>query len=249
MVRFTCDGCGRELTREETRFIAKIEVYASAERIEITPRRHTQRPPGKYKPFEPAEDLVPEMVHAGEGYRFHMTGLTHDERGYPSMTPETQDKLLRRLQDKLKTVPRLYKSEHLDGADVVVVSYGITSRVAQRAEELARAKGLKVGTFRIITAWPFPDAVIAELARKVKAFVVPELNLGQMSREVQRAANGAAITRWIDVVGEMEALCAVQIALLTIYDMCKAVDRGMVIESVRLLEKSGGRSGHWKAGG
>ena len=44
---------------------------------------------------------------------------------------------------------------------------------------------------------------------------------------------------------EMEALCATQVALLTIYDMCKAVDRGMCIEQVRLLEKAGGKSGHW----
>jgi 2-oxoglutarate ferredoxin oxidoreductase subunit alpha len=79
-------------------------------------------------------------------------------------------------------------------ADVIVVSYGITSRVAQRAIEMARERGLKVGKLRLITAWPFPDAKIRELAARTKAFVVPELNMGQMSREVERAAGGKAKT-------------------------------------------------------
>ena len=141
--------------------------------------------------------MVPEMAHAGEGYKFHVTGLTHDERGYPNMTPQIQDKLVRRLQNKIRSAADricLFEEDRLDDADVVVVSYGITSRVAQRAIDAARDKGLKVGKLRLITAWPFPEKKIAELAAHVKAFVVPELNLGQMVREVQRAADGKAKT-------------------------------------------------------
>jgi len=137
------------------------------------------------------------MAHAGEGYKFHVTGLTHDERGYPNMTPQTQDKLVRRLQNKIRSAEDricLFEEDRLDGAEVVVVSYGITSRVAQRAIDAARERGLKVGKLRLITAWPFPDKKIAELAARVKAFVVPELNLGQMVREVERAAGGKART-------------------------------------------------------
>jgi 2-oxoglutarate ferredoxin oxidoreductase subunit alpha len=137
------------------------------------------------------------MAHAGEGYKFHVTGLTHDERGYPNMTPQTQDKLVRRLQNKIRSAEDrvcLFEEERLDDADTVVVSYGITSRVAQRAIDAAREKGLKVGKLRLITAWPFPEKKIADLATRVKAFVVPELNLGQMVREVQRAADGKAKT-------------------------------------------------------
>ncbi len=169
-------------------------VIPPAEQINIVPRRLTTAKPEEFKAFQPDDDLVPPMVHAGMGYNFHVTGLTHDERGYPSMNAETQDRLVRRLVRKLDAVPRLHEAEGVDGADVVVVSYGITSRVAQRAIELAREKGLKVGKFRIITAWPFPDAEFGALAGKVKAFVVPELNLGQMSREVERAAGGRART-------------------------------------------------------
>jgi len=81
---------------------------------------------------------------------------------------------------------------NLEDAEVAVVSYGITSRVAQRATQLARAKGIRAGIFRIISAWPFPEQHIRDLAGKVKAFVVPELNLGQMVHEVERHAAGRA---------------------------------------------------------
>jgi 2-oxoglutarate ferredoxin oxidoreductase subunit alpha len=131
------------------------------------------------------------MAHAGEGYAFHVTGLTHDERGYPAMNVETQDRLVRRLQNKLVPLANgsaLVETEGLDDAEVVVVSYGITSRVAQRAIQLARQRGIRTGKFRLISAWPFPEESIREIARHVKAFVVPELNLGQMVREVERVA-------------------------------------------------------------
>jgi len=170
-------------------------VIPEAERIPVTPRRYTRLPPQEYRPYEAREDLVPDMVRAGEGYRFHITGLTHDERGYPSMNVETQDRMVRRLQDKLKPMANgraLCETENLEDAEVVVVSYGITSRVAQRALQLARARGIRAGKFRIISAWPFPEQRIAGLAGRVKAFVVPELNLGQMVHEVARAAAGKA---------------------------------------------------------
>jgi 2-oxoglutarate ferredoxin oxidoreductase subunit alpha len=111
------------------------------------------------------------------------------------MTVETQDRLVNRLVDKLAPLANgraLFEAENLDDADVVVVSYGITSRVAQRAIQLAREQGVKAGKFRIISAWPFPEQHIRDLAGRVKAFVVPELNLGQMVREVERCAGGGA---------------------------------------------------------
>jgi 2-oxoglutarate ferredoxin oxidoreductase subunit alpha len=170
-------------------------VIPEASQIEVTPRRYTKMAPTDFRLFEPRPDHVPDMVRAGEGYRFHVTGLTHDERGYPSMNVETQDRMVRRLQDKLKPLAdgrAVCETEHLEDAEVVVVSYGITSRVAQRAVQLARQRGIRVGKFRIISAWPFPDQRIQELAGRVKAFVVPELNLGQMVHEVARAAAGKA---------------------------------------------------------
>jgi 2-oxoglutarate ferredoxin oxidoreductase subunit alpha len=170
-------------------------VIPEAEKIDITPRRYTTKTPAEFNLYEAREDMVPDMVKAGDGYRFHVTGLTHDERGYPSMTVDTQDHLVRRLIDKLKPLANgraLCDTADLDDADVVVVSYGITSRVAQRAMQMAREQGIRAGKFRLISAWPFPSQRIAELAGRVKAFVVPELNMGQMVQEVERAVAGKA---------------------------------------------------------
>ena len=170
-------------------------IIPEADEIDIMPRRFTTKAPGEFRLYEPKENLVPEMVKAGDGYRFHVTGLTHDERGYPSMNVDTQARKVQRLQQKLKPLAEdraLFEAENLDDAEVVVVSYGITSRVAQRAIQQAREKGIKVGKFRLITAWPFPTQHIRDLVGRVKALVVPELNLGQMVLEVERAAAGKA---------------------------------------------------------
>src|SRR5689334_11961002 len=136
-------------------------VIPPAGGIEITPRRQTRKNFGEFRLYDPGDGQVPEMAHAGEGYRFHVTGLTHDERGYPSMNVETQDRLVRRLAGKVEPLANgaaLFEAGDLEDAEVVVVSYGITSRVAQRALQLARERGVKVGKFRLISAWPFPES-------------------------------------------------------------------------------------------
>lgn len=151
-------------------------VIPPPEQIEVTPRRFTRRLPGDYRPCEPAVDLIADMVRAGDGYRFHVTGMTHDERGYPNIGIDVHDRLVRRLLDKLKPLENgrgLCETEDLEDAEVVVVSYGITSRVAQHALLAARKRGVRVAKFRLITAWPFPAQRIRDLAAKVKAFVVP----------------------------------------------------------------------------
>ncbi len=186
-VMFMMDECVGHMTEKV--------IIPPADDIEVEPRHKTHKAPGTYKPYECNGDgsLVPEMAHAGEGYKFHVTGLTHDERGYPSMTVATQQKLVGRLQEKIRKAADdlvLVEEDSTADADVVVVSYGITSRVAQRGIDAARAKGLKVGKLRLKIVWPFPDALIKRLAKRAKAFVVPELNLGQISREVERAAAG-----------------------------------------------------------
>jgi 2-oxoglutarate/2-oxoacid ferredoxin oxidoreductase subunit alpha len=180
-------------------------VIPEADQIKITERRWTSKKPGEYKPFEPAAgSLVPEMVKAGDGYRIHVTGLTHDERGYPAMNVPAHEKMQLRLQDKImKSVEKIvrFDAKDTDNAEVVVVSYGITSRIAEKAIRMAREQGIKVGSFRLITAWPFPERQIAELSRRVKAFVVPELNLGQMVLEVERVASGRCRTIPVPHVG------------------------------------------------
>lgn len=170
-------------------------LIPKAEDIEIVARRYTTQKPGDYLPYAAEPNGVPAMVKAGDGYRFHLTGLTHDERGYPAMNAEVQDQCLRRMVDKVKnSAERIIHLEETDteDADVVVVSYGITSRVAVKAIQMAKADGIKVGHLRLITAWPFPEKRIRTLASHTKAFVFPELNLGQMFLEMQRVIEGAA---------------------------------------------------------
>jgi len=171
-------------------------VIPAPEEIEVTPRKYTTKPPGEFFPYRGDGAGVPEMMKAGDGYRFHVTGLTHDERGYPEFTPAMQAELIPRLINKIRGAVKEISmfDEDTEGAEVVIVSFGITSRVAQRAIDLAKERGIKAGRLRLITAWPFPDYKFEELASRVKAFVVPELNMGQMSREVQRAVNGKART-------------------------------------------------------
>ena len=168
-------------------------VIPAADKIEVYPRKFTAKKPGEYLPFEPVSDMVPDMVKAGDGYRIHVTGLTHDYRGYPAMNPEAHEKLLVRLMDKVnKQADQIIRYEEIDvdDADVVVVSYGISHRVAIEAVREARKKGIKVGMLRLITVWPFPEKKILELAEKRKALVMVELNLGQIYFELDRCSKG-----------------------------------------------------------
>jgi len=179
-------------------------VIPDPDEIDIVDRKFTKKPPGEYTLFNTNGEMVPEMVKAGDGYRIHLTGLTHDEKGYPAMSPKVQQTMLRRLVDKvLKNEDKIrdLEEDQIEDADVVVVSYGITSRVVLPAINKARKEGLKVGHIRLITVWPFPELYIRELAKKVEAFVVPELNLGQIVHEVERCAAGNAVTKLVPHAG------------------------------------------------
>lgn len=171
---------------------------------DLVSRPRPKVPPGEYLPYDSREGLVPPMALAGEGYRFHVTGLTHDERGYPAMNAEAQDKLVRRLVDKIRLNTKdiiRYEEANVDDAEVVVVSYGISARIARYAVQKAREEGIKAGFLRLITVWPFAEEYIKELASKVKAFVVPEINYGQIVREVERCAAGKANARLVPHLG------------------------------------------------
>jgi 2-oxoglutarate/2-oxoacid ferredoxin oxidoreductase subunit alpha len=174
--------------------IERVVIPPSNE-IQIFERRYYNGPKNELLLFKPEKDLVPLMVKAGDGYKIHVTGLTHDEKGYPSMTVGTQAKLVTRLVDKIRiNADKIvdYREDGVEGADIVLITYGITSRTAIPAIEQARNEGMRIGHLRLITAWPFPEKRIRELASKVKSFIVPELNLGQMVYEVERLASGKA---------------------------------------------------------
>lgn len=164
--------------------------------IPIYPWRRPQVPPGPdFLPYAPDEDGVPPFPLAGMGYRIHVTGLTHDERGYPATTEAGQQKLIPRLIAKIRNNRHDIidvVEDHIEGADVVVVAYGISARTALEPVRMAREEGIRVGLLKLVTVWPFAEERVRQLAPCVKAFVVPELNMGQIVLEVERCAGGQA---------------------------------------------------------
>ncbi len=191
-VLFMMDECVGHMTERV--------VIPDADRIEVVPRRLTTRAPEEFLPYRLNGRLVPEFARAGDGFRFHTTGLTHDERGYPTMTVECQERCVRRLVDKIREAAdeiTLIEAEATDDAEVVVVSYGITSRVARMAIAMARERGVRTGSVRLVVVWPFPERAIRELAGRVGGLVVPELNYGQISLEVERVAAGRCPVRHV----------------------------------------------------
>jgi len=168
-------------------------VIPPAEEIPFVGRKRPAGPPDgtQFLSYEPGPDGVPPMAHAGEGYKVHMTGLTHDFRGYPAMNADTHDVLVNRLVDKIRLNAaeiEMHDEYMCEDADTIVVSFGCTARSARNAVRQARAEGLKVGLLRLITVWPFPESRIRALIKQgsVKRFIVPEINLGQLRREVER---------------------------------------------------------------
>jgi 2-oxoglutarate ferredoxin oxidoreductase subunit alpha len=156
------------------------------------------RPKGRkdrFKPFQPGENGVAPMAIAGEGYNIHVTGLTHDEKGYPDMTVEAQEEMMARIMGKFeKNKDNIIRTEgyRLEDAEIVVVSYGVSARTSLAAVDEARRMGIKAGLLKLITVWPFPEGQIRSLAERVKGFVTVEINLGQISLEVERCAAGKA---------------------------------------------------------
>jgi 2-oxoglutarate ferredoxin oxidoreductase subunit alpha len=163
--------------------------------VQVVERKGPDAPPDRYLPYRHTEDGVPPMAAFGrDGYRFHVTGLAHDQTGFPTNDPAEIDRLNRRLNGKLERHrERIVEvARHAcEDAELAVFAYGSVARAARQAVDEARAKGIPAGLLRPRTLWPFPDAEVRELARRVTAILVPEMNLGQMAHEVEWAAGGA----------------------------------------------------------
>lgn len=144
---------------------------------------------GRHLAYVPGEDGVPVMAPFGDGYRYHVTGLAHDERGFPTQNPVIISATQRRLQDKVERQRQdivQFEAVACDDADIVVFAYGIVSAAARQAVMEARAQGIRAGLFRAITLWPFPTSQLAAVAAHVDRVIVAEMNLGQMIGEVER---------------------------------------------------------------
>ncbi|NIP35612.1 MAG: 2-oxoacid:acceptor oxidoreductase subunit alpha, partial [Thermoplasmata archaeon] len=153
------------LTDESVGHMTEMVEIPGPESIKLVKRKKPRMKPENYLPYEGGKDMVPPMPSAGEGYRIITTGLTHDERGYPVINSEAQEKLLDRLTRKItdfKDEITDYEEFLVDDADVVVVTYGISSRPSKAAVKVARANGIKAGLFRLRTVWPFPEEEIRD---------------------------------------------------------------------------------------
>lgn len=180
---------------EVTGHLSERVVIPEASRIKLLSRPRPKGRRDRFKPFRAGPDGVPPMAHAGEGCMVHVTGLTHDERGYPAMTAEAHVEMISRITGKIRNnLDRIIEVEQyrLEDAEVALVSYGISSRSSLAAVDEAREQGIKAGLLRLVTVWPFPEDIIRRLASRVKCLITVELNLGQIHLEVERCAGGRA---------------------------------------------------------
>lgn len=172
----------------------RIEFREPGE-LEVIDRTTPTVPPAEYKPYDTKFGDVPPLAAFGSGYKFHVTGLNKLPDGFPTTKAEyvqaEEERQIRKVYANIDEIAD-FEEFKLDDAEVVVVAYGSTSRSARYAVNAAREQGIKAGMFRIKTFWPFPDKQIKALADKVKGFIVPEMNLGMCSLEIERCAQGKA---------------------------------------------------------
>jgi 2-oxoglutarate ferredoxin oxidoreductase subunit alpha len=170
-------------------------VLNDQEEIEIFDRIKPTVPPEWYIPYEDTPPGVPAMANFGEGYRYHVTGLTHDIRGFPTSRPDEIGPFIARLHRKISQhFSEIQMAEYFqtEDAEMTIVAYGCVARSAKRAVKEAREKGIKVGLLKLITIWPFMRSAVEKILQTSKILLVPEMNMGQISREVKRVNRGMA---------------------------------------------------------
>ncbi len=195
----------------------QVELPAPGE-LPVLDRKRASGPRETYLPYRAEEDGVPPMAVLGEGYRFHVTGLYHDERGFPTGDPRRAEALIRRLHRKLELAAERFcrfAAEGTEDAEVLVVAYCSVARAALQAVRLARQEGVRAGLLRLLTLWPFPAAVVRRTAERARQVLVPEMNLGQLVGEVERAvADRAPVRSLTKASGELirpdEVLAAIR---------------------------------------
>ncbi len=178
----------------------KIEIPNEGE-FEVFSRTVPSMPPEWYKPYEETVRGVPPMPPLGAGYRFHVTGLTHDRNGFPTQRPEEVVELMDRLHRKVDQFfydIQLVDEINTEDADTVVIAYGSVARSAELAVQQARENGVKAGLLKLKTLFPYPRRHQEKIMANAKTIIVPEMNMGQMSREVKRVNMGRAAVRTIN---------------------------------------------------
>ncbi|MEJ5376655.1 MAG: 2-oxoacid:acceptor oxidoreductase subunit alpha [bacterium] len=170
-------------------------VLPEADSLEVIDRVKPNVPPEWYIPYEDTPFGVPPMAPFGEGYRYHVTGLTHDIRGFPTLREDEiqpfMSRLFRKIWTHLEDI-QTWETYEMEDAEACIVAYGSVARAAKRAVVEARSRGMRVGLLRLITIWPFCRRAVESVLGRCRVIVVPEMNLGQISREVKRVVQGRA---------------------------------------------------------
>lgn len=174
--------------------LREIVALPAPGEIEIVDRERPKGAPGTVRPFKPGSNGVPVIPDFGTGYRYHITGLFHDETGFPTASGTMIQGVSERLLSKVEANrEEMTYVEYfcMDDAEIAIVAYGCVGRSARAAVKAARARGLKVGMLRLVTIWPFPEHIVKAVAEKTPRFVVAEMNLGDVANEVRRVTRGA----------------------------------------------------------
>lgn len=183
----------------------RIELPDNYDSIAKPQRKGPSVPPNEFKAYKASEDLVPEFAPIGSGYRGHVTGLVHDETGFPNTSAPVTSKSTERLHAKISRHLDdivMLEEYRMDDADLAIIAYGGTARSAYEVVDRARARGMKVGLLRPITIWPFAEEQIRRLGARVKHVLVAEMNYGQYALEVERAVAGQVpVTRHLKYDG------------------------------------------------
>ncbi len=183
----------------------RVELPEASE-VKIVNRKVPTGSPESYQAYKPDADGVPPMAPFGQGYYYHVTGLVHTHTGMPSGGGKVTNELVRRLESKITRAQKditLYTEDGLEGADVIVLTYGGSARAASAAVKTAREQGAKVGLLKLITIWPFPAEMVMEKTKNAKTIIVPELNCGQLVGEIERYVGRDRVVSVTRVDGEL----------------------------------------------
>jgi 2-oxoglutarate ferredoxin oxidoreductase subunit alpha len=168
-------------------------VLPHPEDVEVIDRRRPTVPPDWYVPYKADGSLIPQLADLGDGYRYHVTGLTHDERGFPTRrldeVPQFYTRLFAKISRQFHYLENV-KEYYLDDCELLIIAYGCSARSARAAVRLGRERGMKLGLLQLLSLWPFPRRPVSEALNGKTAALVPELNLGQVRREVLRVNDG-----------------------------------------------------------
>ncbi len=183
------------------------EKITIPEKVDVKAREMPEEGSDTFLPYHAEPDNTSPMPAFGDGYKIHITGLTHDERGYPDASnPQTHSKLVSRLCNKIRhhtnEISRI-KTENVEDAEIVILSYGAPSRSALKAVRTARDQNMKVGFIKIDVVWPFPEEMVQKAVGNAQRVIVVEMNLGQIFYEVQRILPDIKVELASKIGGEM----------------------------------------------